>query len=159
MKNFDDARRLRAKRPVEDRTFMLGGQEFVVRARVRPEVLTPMDTIQDAVRGPNGEVVQRGTPIGQDIAVMDDVLVSLIEDTDDAHARYRALRADEDDPIEIEDIRDVLMWAIGLVTGRDGEDGRDPTGSASGSTPSAARTATRSMDGSSSPGTLTGSRA
>jgi hypothetical protein len=72
-------------------------------------------------------------------------MLNVIDDRDGAHDRYRAARADEADPVTAEDIRELMEWAIEVVTGR------TPTGSASASTGGPPRTTTTSTDGSSSP--------
>ncbi len=158
MKDFDKKRRERIARPVDDRSFVLGGETFVVRAAVRPDVLAMLDGIVDAKfedtienGKPVRKLVERGTPVGHDIAVMDNLVLELIEDTDDGHARWSAVRARTDDPILMEDISDVMLWAIGVASGRDGEDGRHPTGLPSASTDGRSPTGTPLTAVSSSP--------
>lgn len=143
MRNFDDKRTERRANE-EARTFQLGGREFVVRPGVRPEDLEGFDQLQEL--GPHA-------PISASMRLIDEVFTTLVADRDGAHDAYRQLRADADDPITLEDLRDVMEWMMGVVTGRDGEDGRLPTGQGSGSTPGPAPTPTPLTAVSSSPDT------
>ena len=52
MKNFDEDRQQRPRRPVEDRTFVLGGETFVARDRFRPDALEPLELIKEAKTDP-----------------------------------------------------------------------------------------------------------
>lgn len=125
MKNFDTERKAR-EIPVEERTFVLGGETFIGRSSVRPEVLTKWDGIGDDM------------PITEVLKATDDTILALIED-DGAHARYLALRAKEDDPLTVPDLVAVGMWLVEVQTGRPTE---PPTGSTdSPSTPGTTSTA------------------
>lgn len=49
MKDFDRERNERPRRTLEERTFSLGGQTFVLRDRFRPEVLVPLEEIEEPI--------------------------------------------------------------------------------------------------------------
>ncbi len=175
MKNFDEARDLRPRIPVEDRTFVLGGEKFVARDRFRPEVLAPLDGLRDAEtdptrcscghrlheHNPKGDgagscaqkncpckdfsalIIDRGTPLGETIEVIDRTLLGMIED-EGAHDRFRTLRAREDDPLQVPDLMDVIKWMTALDADR-------PTGASGDSTPGRDQDGTSSTASSSSP--------
>jgi hypothetical protein len=132
MKNFDETRSTR-RFGEDDRTFVFHGETFVLRDAVRPEALDPFDKLDES------------DDVGSTMALLDQLMLNVIDDRDGAHDRYRAARADEADPVTAEDIRELMEWAIEVVTGR------TPTGSASASTGGPPRTTTTSTDGSSSP--------
>jgi hypothetical protein len=105
VKDFDTDRKARSI-PVEDRTFILGGETFIGRESVRPEALTKWDGITDEMA------------VGEVLQATDDTILALIEDTDDGHARYLALRQREDDPISVPDLVEVGTWLVEVQTGR-----------------------------------------
>lgn len=90
-------------------------------------------------------MTDRGSPVDEDIRILDETVLAMIEPGPDgeAHARYRALREDEDDPVEIEDLSAIVAWLTKKETGR-------PTGRPGGSTPGPPSTGTSSTDVSSS---------
>lgn len=133
MKNFDTDRKTR-EIPVEERTFQLGGETFVARSSVRPEALTKWDSISDDM---NVTDVLKAT---------DDTILALIEDGDNAHERYTALRAREDDPLTVPDLVEVGTWLVEVQTGR-------PTEPPTASTASLSTPGTKSTDEPSSPDT------
>jgi hypothetical protein len=176
MKDFDASRNSRPRRPREDRMFILGGETFVARDRFRPEVLVPIESLEEPVldhttcscehrlyehADANGrpapcvsagcgcqkfdaKVVDPGSSLITQLEALDTTIIGMIEPDDDAHARYRALRANEDDPLEVEDLMEVVKWCSAEDTGR-------PTMQPSVSTPGPVSTGTPSTDVSSSP--------
>ena len=135
MKNFDSDRKSR-EIPVEERTFVLGGETFIGRSTVRPEALTQWDGI-DADMG-----------VTDILEATDATILALIENTDDGHARYLALRKRDDDPIGVNDLVEVGKWLVEVQTGR-------PTEQPSVSTDSQPTSGTPSTEESSSPETPT----
>lgn len=131
MKDFDVARAKR-KRSEEERTFKIAGETFVLKNGVRPEALAGFDEINE------------NSPIADSMGAWDTLFLEMVEDSDDAHERYRQIRSDSVDPLTIEDLEDMVGWMMEQVTGR-------PTGSPSGSTAGREETGTTSMDDSSSP--------
>ena len=134
MKNFDEARRNRqASR--DDRTFQLGGETFVLRTGIRPDVLAPYDDL-----GPNTTTVDT-------LKILDQLLLDLVEPDENAAERYHAIRANEQDPVEMSDLLDVIEWATEVYTAR-------PTGKPSVSEPGQPPTGMSSTADSSSPVSL-----
>jgi hypothetical protein len=177
MKNFDAD--LVERTPRDDRMFVLRGQTFVVRDRVRPDVLIPIDSLREQtvsrtdctcgherrfhvsptdrtkIAGCNdptcdgceqftGVVEDPGSTLTEQLAAYDETIVSLIEDADDAHTRYAAVRAQEDQALTADDLLEVIRWAAAVAGGR-------PTGDSSVSTNGHASTVTTSTEPSSSP--------
>lgn len=127
MKDFDPDRQAR-QQDEETRTFKLGGETFVLRAAIRPDVLAGYDDLDD------------DTTTAETLRILDDLILSLIEkDGGGAKAqdRYLALRKREDDPIELTDILDVVNWCVEVYTARptgkpsDSVTGRNGTGTPS----------------------------
>lgn len=113
MKDFDARRKERAER---DRGFTLGGETFVMKSGVRPEVLAAYESI-DASATPEDKLAQ-----------MDGMVLDFLEEEKgEAEKRWRKIRAIEDNPVTLQDIQDVIEWLIEAQTGR-------PTGQPSGST-------------------------
>lgn len=90
---------------------------------------------------------------------LDEIVVNLTEPADDAHARYKALREREKDPITLGDLQSLVGWLLGtqaqaleVAAGR-------PTSPPSPSTPGPARTGAPSMGVSSLPAPPPGLRA
>jgi hypothetical protein len=132
VKNFDQE--WEGRRSVESRTFQIGGEKFVLKAAVRPELFDEM------------EDVEVGDDIAKTFGVIDNQFLSMIEDGgegEEAEQRYRALRA-KPDALGIRDLREVLDWMVEEHTGR-------PPTSQPDSPRTRGRTATRSTAGSSSP--------
>jgi hypothetical protein len=102
-KNFDEAR---AARAAEDRSFTIGGESFVRKVGVRPEVLADYENV-DAAGSATDTLVE-----------IDKIVLEMVEDVDDGHSRYRALRARTDDPITLLDMTDLVQWLIEEQTGR-----------------------------------------
>jgi hypothetical protein len=111
VKDFD----AQAKVVAEDdaRTFMISGETFVLRKRIRPELLAQITGLSD------GEISDR-------IAGMDNVLRLLIRA--DCVERWDALRASDDDDkiVEFDVLAEIMGWAVGVLMDR-------PLGSASSS--------------------------
>lgn len=135
MRNFDEERRGRQK-PAEERTFRLGDEVFMVKAAVRPEALSGFDRLQEL--GDNPDLVEA-------MGLIDEIILQLLVNPREAEPRYRAVRENEDDPIDPDTLRDLMEWAVEIATGT-------PTQRPSGSTPSPESTGEGSTDGSSSPG-------
>jgi len=105
VKNFDTQRSER-NRSVEERTFQLGGETFVCRAGIKPEVLVPYEDLDGSQTA------------SETLAVIDQMIVDCLETHDDAPARYRALRDRQDDPITLDDLTEVAKWMIETAVGR-----------------------------------------
>lgn len=132
MKNFDESRAAR-RRPEDARSFVIGGQTFVLKQGVRPEALAVFDAISN------------DSSIPETMGAWDSLFLELVEDREDAHTRYMKLRQDTIDPLTIDDLQELVMWMMEQVTGR-------PTGSPSGSTAEPEGTGTLSTVASSLPG-------
>lgn len=102
-KDFDAARRERA---AADRSFRLGGEVFVRKTGVRPEVLADYEKIETSGSAANT------------LAEIDKIVLQMTEDVDDGHARYTALRARDDDPVTLYDMTELVGWLIEEETGR-----------------------------------------
>lgn len=130
MKNFDEAREARLK---EDRSFQIGGEVFVRKVGIRPEALAPYENLAT------------DTPATEALATIDMIVLDMIEDGgegQDACARYKAVRAREENPITLGDMTDLVEWLVESATGR-------PTSPPSGSTRGPGGTGTTSTEGSS----------
>lgn len=131
----------------------------MLRDNVRPEAFAPMDDLREAVvdrincrcghpkvaHGPGGArecgycageckeftgvQLEPGSTLTETLAAIDDSILAMMEQTDEAAERYRALRSREDDPLTIGDLRSVVEWCIEEST-------RRPTGPPSSSTAS-----------------------
>ena len=95
--DFDIARRERAE---EDREFTLGGETFVRKPAVRPEVMIAYEDM----------TVEHSA--AESLKVIDTLILAFLEDVDDAHDRYRALRARDDDAVNVRDLNEVIRWLI-----------------------------------------------
>lgn len=138
MKDFDARRKERAER---DRGFTLGGETFVMKPGVRPEALAAYESI-DVDASPEAK-----------LGTMDGMILDFLEgDTAEIEARWKKVRAIEDNPITIQDMQAVIEWMIAEQTGR-------PTGQPSDSTDGPAATVTSLTAASSSPETRPGSAA
>lgn len=127
MKNFDSSRKARQKTE-EERTFALGGHTFVAKKGVHPSALAAYDGIGD------------DTGVGETLEIVDDLILAMVEDRDGAHGRYLDLRADQDDPLTIEDLLELVKWLVEIQTGR-------PTGQPGDSSPGLTSTPTPSTAG------------
>lgn len=103
MKNFDEAREARIGR---DRSFQIGGEPFVLRSGIRPEALEEYETMTSDTRG------------GEALRIIDDLIISMIEPDGDAEARWLNLRKQDEDPITMEDMGELVDWMISEMTGR-----------------------------------------
>lgn len=122
MKNFDSDWE---EREAEDnRTFQIRGETFVRRVSVRPEVLFSFE-------------IPAGTEDAEALRLNDARILSFIEDRDDAHARYVALRAQDENPLGLRELRELSQWLLAEITGRPTEapsaspSGRDQSGTGS----------------------------
>lgn len=138
MKSFDDDLRTWA---VEDRTFVLGGETFVARTEIRPEVLADFE--DETIRVPEDE-----RSLKRVLAANDKALLGMIEGGDEvdgdgapaegsARAKYLALRARTEDPVGLDRIAKVTEWLFEQHTNR-------PTGPSSPSGPGRDGTGTTS---------------
>lgn len=130
MKDFDIQRQ---ERKDADRDFHIGGETFTLKTGVRPEVIAKYEEI-------TGD-----TPATAVIAAFDTMIIDMIEPDDDAAKRWRDLREREDDPLTLDDIGELVKWAMGEMAGR-------PTQQSSPSPAGRGRTGTTSTGASSSPG-------
>lgn len=129
MKNFD--KEWEGRRSEDARTFTVGGETFVLKKAVKPELF---DQMQD---------VDPDASISETYVLIDNQFKSMIEDGDgEAGARYDALRAKPDE-LGVRDLREVIDWMVEELTGRAPTLPQD-------SQPSRGRTGTRSTAGSSS---------
>lgn len=105
MRDFDTSRRSRHLTE-DERTFTLGGQKFLVKTGVRPEALAVFDSIEST------------SGIEETMAASDSVILAMLDPGDDAHTRFMAIRADDEDPLTAEDLEEIVQWMVELVTGR-----------------------------------------
>lgn len=126
-RDFDQER---AERAAADRRFRIGGETFVRKASVRPEVLVKYETMT---------ITANGTDT---LKMIDECVIDLIEPDDDAAGRWTAIREREEDPISLLDIQELAQWLIEGLTNR-------PTERPSRSTRGPGRTRTTSTGGSS----------
>lgn len=130
MRDFDQQRRERAEFGRDDRTFVLGGETFVVKASIRPEALAEYENL----KADDGA--------GKALEVIDDLVVSFLEPADDAEARYRHVRTVEDNPISLGDLEALVEWLVETQTKR-------PTGQPGSSSASPGHTGNTSTENSS----------
>lgn len=119
-RNFDEER---AAVPVA--TFELGGHTFRVRREVRPEAIQAY------------EAMTPDATTGESMQVMDDLVMTCLAPED--HAAWREVRANDEDPVGVGTLGQVIQFLIESVVAR-------PTPSASSSSdgPAPRRTGTRS---------------
>jgi hypothetical protein len=99
VQNFDTARHERAEAArAAPRTFIIGGETFIRKPDVRPEVLT------------SWEAVTAETPASETLQIVDDLIGEFV--TGDGASRWRKLRARYDDPITLADMMEVVMWLV-----------------------------------------------
>lgn len=125
MKDFDEAR---DERKSADRAFRFGGETFVMKATVRPEVMVGYESINT------------DTDALVALSIIDDMVISFIEGGEDAERRYRAVRAREEDAISMDDLNALVEWLISEQTGR-------PTSAPSASSGGRTTTEDSSTDG------------
>lgn len=140
MKDFDAERRQRHEEGRDARTFSLGGETFVVKAEIRPEALAEYERM-------SGD-----TDAHEALRIIDDLVVSFLEEDDDAEGRYRGVRARTDDPIGMATLEALVEWLVETQTSR-------PTGRPGSSGTGPQRMKDGSTDGSSSPVSLAASGA
>lgn len=129
MIDLDQRRRERGER---DRTILLGGQEFLIRSSVQPEVMIEW------------EEMEVDTPPLEMLAIMDGLIGRLVEPSspgDDPVARWAELRSRSVDAISLEDMFSVIREATAITSGR-------PTVAPSPSSPGRENTSPSSTDGS-----------
>ena len=129
--DFDQERQARVARL---RTFRIGGEQFTVRASVRPEALLDWESV-------GGD-----TSAEETLRVIDSTILALVENENGqagAHERWQALRTREDDAVSLEDLLDVMAWLMEQQTGR-------PTVQPSDSSTKPEQAGTNSTDASSS---------
>lgn len=103
MKDFDQ---VREERRQADRSFKIGGETFVRKVGVRPEVLAEYEKLEET------------TAATETLELIDGIVVDLIEDADGGHDRYRALRQREEDPLSLADMQEMVQWLVEEETGR-----------------------------------------
>lgn len=122
IKDFDE---LRAERDKRDRTFRIGGEDFLHKATVAPEVILAWN---EAISGEKPEMTER-----QWLDLYDETTLTLLEDgQEEKWARVRDPRAEK--PLALGDLRALLTWLISQTT-------RLPTGEESASSSGSATTA------------------
>lgn len=102
MKDFDVERQFRSD---QDRDFKIGGEVFRAKASVRPEVLVPFDEIGEE------------TTSTETLAIIDELVVNMLEPNDDSEARYRALRERADDAVSLDDLQELAKYLVEVQTG------------------------------------------
>ena len=173
MKNFDEARTARPSLPVEDRTFQLGGETFVMRDVLHPEVFVPLETLKEAQQSKTecrcghqriqhdqgagkcgdpsctcdeffGKVLERGASIGDTMKAFDRVILDAVEGDGEVKDRWAKVRSiDAVPPVTIDDVGDVVNWMMEAQT-------RRPTVPPAGSSDGRSSTGTSSTGTSSS---------
>lgn len=106
VKDFDAERRARRNGTAKGNSFKLGGETFYVRSRVHPDALAKMEVITD------------GDSIGATLESLDEFIFASIDPAKNAHDRYRAVRANTVDVVDISDLLQVMMWLVDEVAGR-----------------------------------------
>ncbi len=104
--DFDGPRREREQKTRDERACIIGGETFYAKATVRPEVLARWNDIGD------------DTPMDEILKITDETIIALLENVDDTPERYRAMRANEDDPVGFQDILELAKWLVEVQTGR-----------------------------------------
>ena len=129
MHNFDTKRAERSQ--AEPRSFQIGGETFIRKHSVRPEVMTAW------------EAVTPETPASETLQIVDDLIGEFL--IGDGHSRWRQLRERYDDPITLEDMMEVVAWLVSEETGfpttepspsSNGSDGPTTGGSSTDGSPS-----------------------
>jgi hypothetical protein len=105
-KNFDEAR---AERLARDTTFHIGGETFTYVGDMRPE------DFQDAIQ--EWLLVTPVTPTKEVLPIIDRVIGNFLV-SEEEHERWLALRQRKEEPITSGDMQDVLLFLIGVQTGR-----------------------------------------
>lgn len=103
MKNFDEE--LAERDSLDARTFQLHGQQFIRRVAVRPERLFDYQPRLAEAKSSR-----------ETFEIVDEYMLLLIEDADDAHNRYRALRADDENALSSRSLLTVLGWLFDEFT-------------------------------------------
>jgi hypothetical protein len=101
MKNFDTARSERAIRPAADRTFVLGGETFVIRPRVPANVMTQLDVIGGGDVSP-----------GQVLNIVSSVVTDMVEPPGGDTWQQLVARGADEDPLTLQDVVEVVQWLI-----------------------------------------------
>lgn len=101
MKNFDTARAARGIRPAAERTFVLGGETFVIRARVPANVMTQLDAISGG-----------GVSPGEVLGIVSSVVTDMVEPPGGDTWEQLVARGGDDDPLTLADVIDVVQWLI-----------------------------------------------
>jgi hypothetical protein len=121
MKDFDQERAIRTAPSEDERTFVLAGESFTIRASVRADTLA------------HASDVTADSKVSDDVAAFDALIEGFLEEHD--RPRYRLLRARETDPVTFDDLMEVAAWMVSVNSGR-------PTQQASPSTAGPERTGT-----------------
>ena len=106
MKNFDEERAARQASPA---TFQMGGDVFSLRASVRPEALSVLESIDE-----------KDVVLSEMFATLDQVVHEFLIPEDGP--RWDELRKRPDSPVGIQDISALIKWlteeGISEITGR-----------------------------------------
>lgn len=132
MKNFDTDR---AKRLEQDRSFTINGHTFRHKPAVAPEAVAEWSAMvggEHVERDSDGNIRldSSGDPISslteqEAIEILDRTILAFLEaGQDDAWKAARAV--DAENPINLQDLRDLVAWLFEVTSGR-------PTGQSSGS--------------------------
>lgn len=132
-RDFDSERRTWNQ---DERTFTIGGETFVGRENIRPDVIADFEDV--TVNSGTGERAS----LRELIAATDRAILEMIEGGDDeadgsARTRYLALRADPSGLVSLDQLSGVAQWLVEQHTNRPTEpspssgNGRDGTGTTS----------------------------
>lgn len=96
MKNFDEGRIA----PASDRTFQIGGEQFIRRATVRPEVLLGWDRITPESKS------------AETLEVVDQLIADFVTEPD----KWRTIRQREDEAVSLQDMMAITEWLVSTAT-------------------------------------------
>lgn len=144
----------RSQKPVEERTFTIGGETFVARASVAPEAFarwSMMTAGEFVLRDGQGKPILdgKGEPIStlteeEALKVYDETVLAFLDPGQEE--KWAAVRdIDAEIPLNLEDVKAVIRWLFEQQSARPTG---QPSGSSSGS--ATAATGTPSTDASSS---------
>ena len=105
MRNYDEMRSTE-----EEETFVIRGETFKLK-RVRPEVMDELLTIE------NEFLAKEDKTYSDIVAAGEAKLLLLLDESDDAINRWKALRERAEDPVTYREIMDISKWAFEVVSG------------------------------------------
>lgn len=116
---------MQRQRPLEERTFKLGGEEFHYVIGVRPEEILPWFEMRsgESILSADGE---RRMSQREQLDVYDATIKTFLEPAD--HEKWDRVREAADPPLSLKDIDDLVDWLFEEQAGR-------PTLQPSGSSP------------------------